>query len=120
MMIEFYKLLHLLGIMMLFLGLGGLLMANASTSSVKTKIKILGSISHGVGLMLIIVSGFGLTARLSLSPLPTWIYAKLLVWLMLGGAIVLAKRKASMTFTLALLFCGLGLSAAYLALIKPF
>lgn len=117
---EFYKMLHLLGIMMLFLGLGGILMVNASTHSVKLKIKFLGSISHGIGLILILFSGFKMLGHTNLFSLPGWLHAKLFIWLLFGISIALAKRKASMTLTLALLFCGLGLGAVYLVLIKPF
>ena len=121
MSLEIYKTLHLLGLMMLFLGLGGALMANSTTVVVKTKVKVISSATHGVGLLLLIISGFGMAARLGImSGLPGWIYTIIFIWLLFGGAIVLAKRKANMTLVLTLLFCGLGFLAAYLGVLKPY
>ncbi|MFP5520527.1 MAG: hypothetical protein ACLGGX_11530 [Bdellovibrionia bacterium] len=78
-------------------------------------------ILHGVGLALILISGFGMAARLGLvSGLPGWIHAKLAIWVLLGAGIALAKRKGAIGWPVAVLLMGLGTTAAYIAINKPF
>ena len=57
---QFYKLLHLIGVIILFSGIGAVL----ATANGTTKNK-LASIANGVGLLVIFVAGFGLMARLN-------------------------------------------------------
>lgn len=119
---QIYKLLHYAGIMMLFAGLGGILISHyASAAGIKGKAKMLAMMSHGVGLIFILVAGFGMLARLGITGgLPGWIYAKLAVWLFLGAAATLAKRKASNAWMFLALFVFAGVTSAYLAMYKPF
>lgn len=83
---SFYKLLHFFGVMTLLLGLGGLL-AGESKPSLR-----LAGVFHGLGLLLLLVSGFGLQAKLD-HPFAWWLIAKLVIWLALGGFVVVAKRR---------------------------
>jgi hypothetical protein len=118
---QIYKLAHFAGIMMLFIGLGGLLVsAYAGHANLKSRAKILAFTFHGLGLLLILVGGFGMLARLGLvNGLPVWIYIKLLLWLTMGIAVSLAKRSTKAAWLNALLFVGIGVSSAALALYKP-
>jgi len=117
---EIYKILHLFGIALLMLGLGAVVSAYAMTPKVSSKIRILGFSAHGVGLLLSLVGGFGMAARMGLvQGLPGWIYAKLGIWAVLALSISLAKRKASWSFALVGLFSGLVALAAYFAIYKP-
>lgn len=118
---QVYKLMHFAGIMMVFLGLGGVLISHmASSAGAKGKAKFLAMTSHGLGLLLILVGGFGMLARLGIiSGLPGWAYAKLGIWLFLGAATVLARKKANMGWGLWLIFIIGGVAAAHLALFKP-
>jgi len=78
-------------------------------------------ISHGLGLLLILVSGFGMAARLGLvSGLPGWVHAKLGIWVLLGLAVSLAKRKGAIGWPVFVLLVGLGTTAAFIAVNKPF
>ena len=99
---EIYKLLHLVGIFTLFSAFGGAILREAPVAGSPDPTRKLLSMLHGVGLLLILVAGFGMLARLGLvTGLPGWIYAKLGVWLILGGWIVLAhKRKLNRTILL--------------------
>lgn len=118
---EFYKVLHLLGLILLFFGLGGLLLAAYAKVELKKQARILGFVSHGVGLLLILVSGFGMAARLGLvSGLPNWVKAKVGIWLLLGLAISVVKRRGYIGWPIAILLWGLGITAAFIAINKPF
>lgn len=116
-----YKILHLIGFMLLFFGFGGMLLSAYSRSELKKPARIMGFVTHGVGLLLILVSGFGLAARLGfVSGLPDWVKAKIGVWVLLGVAISLVKRKGYIGWPVAILLWGLGTTAAFIAVNKPF
>ena len=83
---ETYKVLHLLGIMLLFACLGGLaiLTLRGGEDRDVAPLRKLLTIGHGVSLLVVFVAGFGLMARIGIMKgWPTWIYAKLALWLML-------------------------------------
>ncbi|MEK2644522.1 hypothetical protein [Bdellovibrio sp. BCCA] len=118
---QFYKVLHLLGLMLLFFGFGGLLIAAYAKVELKKPARIMGFVTHGIGLLLILVSGFGMAARLGLvSGLPAWVQAKIGIWVLLGIGISLVKRKGYIGWPVAVLLWGLGTSAAFIAVNKPF
>ena len=111
-----YKLIHLLGIFLLLLSLGGQLVQ----SEMESWRKLLKA-SHGVGLLLLFVAGFGLIARLGVEwPWPAWIYLKLFIWILLGTLPAFARRTASSGKVLWWPVLGLATFAAYLATFKPF
>ncbi len=89
---QIYQILHILGILMVFLGYGALL-GRALAGSDCPRLKKMGSITSGIGLLLILVAGFGLIAQLGYSYSETWIWIKLAVWVALGGMIVAINRK---------------------------
>ena len=68
---------------------------------------------HGIGLLLILVSGFGMQAKLKLG-FPVWMISKLVILLALGGSIALIKRKALPPVAIYFLVIFLGSIAAYL------
>ncbi len=119
---EFYKVLHLLAILVLFTAMGGLAMVTlrgGSETEKKAARKPL-MILHGVALLVIFVAGFGLMAKLGMmkSGWPTWLFGKFAVWLFLGGAMALVKRPMGSAWYLLLpLVGGVG---AWLAVYKPF
>ena len=80
-----YKFIHYIGIFLLLSGIGGIIFAE------KDKLK-LPVISHGIGLLLILLGGFGMQARLKIG-FPDWFIAKIAIWLVLGAALVIAKRR---------------------------
>ena len=63
---EFYKVLHLTGLVLLFSGLVTLLTMKVVNAELGGSAKKFAFITHGVGLFLILLSGFGLLARLNL------------------------------------------------------
>jgi hypothetical protein len=118
---ETYKIIHMIGLAFLLLGLGGVLFAFATSKIVPGKVKMLGFAIHGLGLLLIIISGFGMAARLGfMQGLPGWLYGKLGIWVLMAVGVSLAKRKANLTGLITLLFAALVGCAAWLAIVKPF
>ncbi len=118
----FYLLLHLLGLVLLIAGLAGVSIhaANGGTKS-GSNTRGLTAAMHGLGAFLLLLGGFGMLAKMGImSDLPGWVWAKLVIWLLLGGAIVLPYRKprsARLALGLVLLLVA---AAAWLALYKPF
>ena len=64
---DFYEILHIIGIAMLFLAIGGVSVhaANGGTKATSNTRRLVGSI-HGFGALLILVGGFGMLARIGL------------------------------------------------------
>lgn len=109
-----YKFVHLVGILFVFIAIGGL-----SALAQNSKPRKLFAILHGVFLLVVFVAGFGLIARLDIpTPWPMWIWLKMLGWLIVGMAPMFTKRWSP---TKIIIFYGLvGSTLAYLALFKPF
>jgi len=108
--LSIYKLIHFIGIFTLMLSLG----------SIFTKYSKCAVIGHGVGLFLILLGGFGLQVRMGFDLLSGWLIAKMIIWLIFGGSIVLAKRGILKGSTAWIVMIGLASVAAYLGLMKPF
>ena len=103
-----YKLIHYLGIFFLLSGLGGLIFAE------KDKIKLAG-ISHGIGLLLVLLGGFGMQAKMHIG-FPSWFIVKIAIWLILGASLVIAKRQLLPPVATWLLVIALAGIAAWLGL----
>jgi hypothetical protein len=118
---EFYKVMHLTGLFMIFSGIGAYFVGGASAVDRQFSGKKMAGLLHGVGLLVALVSGFGLLARLDLmGTMPGWVIGKLVIWLSLGGVIAFAMRKPQLYKAGWLATLVLGAAAAYLARYKPF
>lgn len=121
---ETYKLIHLLGIFAVIAALtaGGWHTLRGGTRADNPHRKLLG-ITHGVALFLILLGGFGMLARLGIvqGGLPGWIWAKLAIWAVLGGALTLAARGSRMAAASVVIGVPLlALLAGAIAVYKPF
>ncbi|MBC8189107.1 MAG: hypothetical protein H8E75_01575 [Puniceicoccaceae bacterium] len=114
-----YQVLHVVGILMLFLGYGALL-ARSMAAPDNISVRKLGSITSGVGLLLILVAGFGLISKLGHSFVAPWLIVKMVIWLALGGLIVLINRKPQLAVMLWWLLIALGAVAASMVYIVRF
>lgn len=114
-MIDFnvYKLIHLVAIFGLFISLAcGVVLEKAKSRWVAPV--------HGITLLLVLVGGFGMLARLGVhGALPGWVIGKLVIWVLFGGSIALARRKVLPAGAFLVLITVLGGVAASLALWKP-
>ncbi len=118
---EFYKVVHLLGIIALFTSLGGLAMLvlrggpEAETKGLRKLLMAVG----GVSLLVVFVAGFGLMARLEMmsASWPLWIYFKLGAWLALGACQTAVRKKPATWWYFVLPL--IGACAAYFAIVKP-
>lgn len=120
---QIYKIMHIVGLMCVFSGLAALLGVYGTAPlerhpSIRKSLAIL----HGLGMVFLLVGGFGMLARLGIvhGGLPVWVYLKLAIWLALGGSMTLARKKANVGMPLLLLWIFLGGLAAAIALYKPF
>ena len=117
-----YKLIHLIGLIMMFTSLGGLMLhaVNGGGREDNKGRKIAG-MTHGLGLFLLLLGGFGMLAKLGIKwPWPGWIITKMILWLVLGGIVSVIYRKPELGKSLWFIVMLLGFGAAYLALMKPF
>lgn len=119
---EIYKVLHLTGIFLLTSGLVGMLVLAWSGHQIAGKVKTFALVTHGIGLLLMLVSGFGLLARMGImhgAGFPFWIYVKLAIWGIFGGIIALVKRKGTIGWPLYFLMMAIFIAAAYFGVYKP-
>lgn len=78
---------------------------------------------HGTALFLILLGGFGMLARIGVEHgqlFPGWVWGKLTVWVLLGGALVAARRSPRWSVRLLFVAPLLAALAGYLAFVKPF
>ncbi len=113
---KIYKLIHLLGIMLLFASLGAVTLhvINGGDRQSNRGRKLLAS-SHGTALLLILVGGFGMLARLD-EGLSHWVGIKIVIWVALGAGLTLAYKKPAMARVLWWIYPCLGLLAAWTVL----
>ncbi len=116
-----YKLIHFFGIITLVVALAaaGMHVLRGGTRADNPYRRLLG-MAHGIGAFLVLLGGFGMLARLGVvhGGLPGWVYIKLAIWLLLGGAIVLVYRRQYAGLVLGALPL-LAAAAAATALYKP-
>lgn len=118
---SFYKILHLTSILSVFMALGALIMLGKAKAAGSENLRKVAAITHGIATTFILVSGFGMLARLGVTwPFPGWALAKVFIWLFIGASIGLAKRvpKAANALWIGLIVAGF--LAAYLGTTKPF
>lgn len=118
--VEVYKVLHLAGVMMVFLALGGVVMHALGNGSPDHPWRKQAAMTHGIGLVLMLLGGFGMLARLQIPILSGWVILKFLIWVVLGGLLFLIIRKPGQSKRWWGIIILLGILAAYLANFKPF
>ena len=119
---ETYKLLHILGVVILFAGLGGLTLtvANGATKQTSGALRTI-AMAHGIGVFVVLLGGFGALARLGMKDgLPGWILVKLAIWLVVAGLVAVPYRKPELAKPIFWLLPVLAAVAIGMALWKPF
>lgn len=120
---QFYKLVHLIGLVILMAALGGIALAaptHGDLSSVRAR-RLLSAL-HGLGIFLLLLGGFGLLARLGIvqgTSWPGWVWVKVVIWGILSVVVFLPYRFPGTARSLLFLLPLLGGLAAYMAIYKP-
>lgn len=119
-----YKLIHFVGIFSLLVALAGM-SAHAAAGHNKEENPSYRTLLllHGVGALLALTGGFGLLARIGTGTeglFPGWIWAKIALWVLLGGLVAVPYRNRAFARLLLLILPLLGLVGAALANYKPF
>lgn len=110
---QIYKVLHLVGVMLLFFGVGAVVLG---VDAAKRKVAMM---SSGIGLVLLLVAGFGMIAKLQYG-FPGWVIAKIVIWLVMGVLPVLVKKGKLAGTSGWIVAIVLGAVAAWLGVMKPF
>lgn len=105
-----YHVIHLVGLVCVFIGFGALLSQNF-----KTAMKW-----HGIGLLISLVTGFGMVAKMQIPYTSGWLVTKMVLWLVLGFLPVLAKRRVLNPGVVVGFAALVGAALAYLGYMKPF
>ena len=116
---ELYKVLHVLGLSLVVLSLGGILhhVINGG-SKVSDTFRKGTMITHGIGLLLLLVAGFGLLAKQGVHSIPGWVGAKFAIWLVLGAFVAIAYKKQQLAKKFWLAIPALVVVATALAVFK--
>ena len=110
----FYKVLHLVGVMLLFFGVGAVVLG------VDESKRKLAMTSSGIGLLFLLVAGFGMIPKMGYKMSDGWVIAKIVIWLVMGVLPVLVKKGklgGAAGWAVAIV---LGAAAAWLGVMKPF
>ena len=105
-----YKIIHLIGISVLALGVGGMLAGGSNRRPF--------AICQGVGLVVMLVSGFGLLAKLQLG-FPHFAIVKTVLWVVIALLPVLARRLKLPVVPAMLISLTLVGIMAWLGVMKP-
>ncbi len=117
---NFYKVLHLVGIFMILIGTGAVIAAVVAGDSLK-RIRKLGFITKGIGLLVAFVAGFGLLAKLGVGmSFPGWALVKIGIWMIIAAFSYFIIRKPAWSGIFWWSSLLLASVAGYLAIYKPF
>ncbi len=121
-----FKVIHLFGVLFLFTAIGGSVFlrfggVQKALEGAGANVRRVTGIVHGVALLVILISGFGVLARLDVMQggVPGWVWGKLVIWLLLGAALPVARKVPRAAGVLWWLLPLLGTAAAWLAIVKP-
>lgn len=108
----FYHIAHLVGLIFIFVGFGALLAADGYKAAMRWVV---------IGLVISLVTGFGQLAKLGImANMPTWVWVKIGLWLVLGFLPVLVKRQVLPARAVVLIAIVIGGGLACLGYLKPF
>jgi uncharacterized membrane protein len=119
----FYNVVHIVGIILVMSALGATAIHAVNGGSRQTnRARGLVAALHGVGVLLILIGGFGMLARLGFmhgANFPGWLWVKLAVWVTIAALLAVPYRKPSLAKPVYLALPVLGGLAAYMAIYKP-
>lgn len=113
---ETYRLLHIVGVLLLFMGLGGILAAAGRDGGKAPRLFLA---LHGIGLLVMLVAGIGHVHKKPLA-WDNWLFAKIACWVLVAAIPILVRRGVLPRVVAVVVVIGLGATAAWLAQTKPF
>lgn len=120
---SFYKIVHIFGIALTLVALGGMTVhALNGGLKVENAARKLLIAMHGTGVFLILLGGFGLLARIGFahgSGFPLWLWVKLGLWTTFAIVAAIPYRKPNAGRTLLVALPTLAAAAAAMAVYKP-
>ena len=117
---QFYLVLHLIGVIVLFYALGGLALhvLNGGTRDFGSRRFIM--IVHGIAMMLVLIPGFGLLAKTGVAwPWPMWVWGKLVAWFILGAITRVILKKTDWAKAIYWVVLLIGAWAILMVELKP-
>jgi len=116
---EVYKLVHIFGLILSMLAIGGLALHGMNGGNRETnRARGLAAATHGIGMLLILVGGFGMLAKMG-GGFPSWVATKLVIWLLVGAAMMPLMRKPEMGRLMWMAIPVLAIVAGALGIYKP-
>lgn len=121
----FYKAVHLIGIIMIVMSMGGLVVVHALGGEKAASYRKLALMTNGIGLLVSLVAGFGLITKLGYDlPWPgegqLWVLPKIAIWILFAWLTVLARKSPTSGRFLWWSSLIAATLAAYFAVYKPF
>lgn len=122
--LEAYKIIHIGAVLLIFSAIGGIALhaATGGTRQSNQAFRMI-AMTHGIAVLLVVVTGFGMLARLGIARdamSAGWVWVKLIVWIMLGGVLMIPYRRPHLARPIFFIAPLLGLVAAAMAIYKPF
>ncbi len=112
-----YKVIHIVAVIYVFTAIGGLMVHAIDRGTANSGRKLAG-MTHGLALLVVLITGFGLMAKLQ-TGMALWIWLKVGLWIAVGASIAAIRRLPGQARLLWLLLPLLGGIGAYLAIYKP-
>ena len=121
--LAFYKVVHIVGLVLVMSALGATAIHALNGGSRQTnRARALVAALHGVGVLLLLVGGFGMLARLGFlhgSAFPGWLWVKLAIWVTIAALLFIPYRRPALAKPIYLALPILGGIAAWMAIYKP-
>ncbi len=117
---DIYKVIHLSSLAFLLIALAALIGSISGKSVKKDGVTKFFAAVHGLSLAILLISGFGMLARLGYDNWPGWVIGKVLIFIAVAGILGLIYRKPGLKFVIFFLLGSLVSLSAYLAVLKPF
>jgi hypothetical protein len=120
MSLEFYRVVHIFGLLMLFCGLAASWGARSQGGQPGALMRMWTSMLHGLGLLILLGTGIAMLMLLGWgTTLPMWAILKGVIWLLLGASFTMIKNKPGWGPVLTATWVLLGTAAAYLCIYQP-
>lgn len=114
---RFYLVMHFAGILLVFLAFGSMV-ARSALQPDNVAWRKFGSITSGVGMLFLLVGGFGLLAKYNWG-FPGWAMIKFAIWLALGALTAIINKKPQAAKGLWWTVFVLGFAAVLTVTFKP-